>query len=71
MKITDELKGKLENAGSAEEAKKILDRTKEAVEEAGVVLDDEELDKAAGGYSFDTPGIKPNIPGPDGKHHFV
>ena len=54
MKITDELKGKLENAGSAEEAKKILDRTKEAVEEAGVVLDDEELDKAAGGYSFDT-----------------
>ncbi len=49
MKITDELKGKLENAGSAEEVSKILEKTREAVEEAGVILDDAELDKAAGG----------------------
>ena len=48
MKLTEELKGKLENA-SEEEAKKILEETKKDVEEAGVILDDAELDKAAGG----------------------
>ena len=48
MKLTEELKGKLENA-SEEEAKKILEETKKEVEEAGVILDDAELDKAAGG----------------------
>ncbi len=48
MKLTDELKGKLENA-SEEEAKKILEETKKDVEDAGVILDDAELDKAAGG----------------------
>ena len=48
MKLTDELKGKLENA-SEEEAKKILEETKKDVKDAGVILDDAELDKAAGG----------------------
>ncbi len=42
MELTKELKEKLENAESAEEAKKIL-------EEAGVQLTDEEMDQAAGG----------------------
>ncbi len=53
MKLTDELKGKLENA-SEEEAKKILEETKKDVEDAGVILDDEDLDQIAGG-STDTP----------------
>ena len=65
MKITDELKGKLENAGSAEEAKKILGRTKEAVEDAGVILDDAELDQAAGGGCYDV------VRGEIGNWHFV
>ena len=42
MELSKELKEKLENAKTEEEAKKIL-------EEAGVVLDDTELDQAAGG----------------------
>ena len=52
MKLTDELKGKLENA-SEEEAKKILEETKKDVEDAGVILDDAELDKAAGGAAYE------------------
>ena len=56
MKLTEELKGKLENAGSAEEARKILGKTREAVEEAGIILDDAELDQAAGG---DAMGMDP------------
>ena len=43
MELTKELKEKLENAESKEEARKIL-------EEAGVELTDEELDAVAGGY---------------------
>ena len=43
MELTKELKEKLENAESKEEAKKIL-------EEAGVELTDEDLDKVAGGW---------------------
>ena len=42
MELTKELKEKLENAESKEEAKKIL-------EEAGVELTDEEMDQVAGG----------------------
>ena len=48
MKLTEELKGKLENA-SEEETRKILEATKKNVEDAGVILDDAELDQAAGG----------------------
>ena len=44
MELSKELKEKLENAKTEEEAKKIL-------EEAGVVLDDTELDQVAGGNS--------------------
>jgi hypothetical protein len=49
MKFTDKLEGKLKGAQSEEEAKKIIDETKKNVEEAGIVLDDADLDKVAGG----------------------
>lgn len=43
MELSKELKEKVENAKSAEEAKKIL-------AEAGLELTEEELDQVAGGY---------------------
>ncbi len=49
MKITDELKGKLQKAASGEETKKILDETRGAVEKAGIILEDDELVRVAGG----------------------
>ena len=45
MELTKELKEKLENAESKEEAKKIL-------EEAGVELTDEEMDHVSGGKDY-------------------
>ena len=60
MKLTEELKGKLENA-SEDEVKKILEETKKEVEEAGVILDDAELDQAAGG---DAMGMDPFLKRP-------
>ena len=42
MELSKELKEKVEKAQSREEAKKII-------EEAGVILDDAELDQVAGG----------------------
>ena len=53
MELTKELKEKVEQAKNAEEAKKIL-------EDAGVILDDAELDQVAGGaelWTFDD-GVK-------------
>jgi hypothetical protein len=47
MELTKELREKLENAESKEEAKKIL-------EEAGVELTDAEMDQVAGGV-YDPP----------------
>ena len=49
MKLTDELQNKLGNAKSEDEVKKILGETKQNVEEAGVVLDDAELEQISGG----------------------
>jgi len=49
MKLTEELKEKLKNASSKEEVKKILEETRKSAEEAGVILDDEDLDNVAGG----------------------
>ena len=49
MKITEKLKAKLDNAVSAEEAEKILAETKKGVEDAGIILDDAELNEAVGG----------------------
>ena len=50
MEFTNEVKDKLDKAKSAEEVKDIISETRKGVEEAGVILDDAELDKAAGGY---------------------
>ena len=47
MELTKELKEKLENAQSKEEAKKII-------EEAGMNLTDEELEQVAGGMPIGT-----------------
>ena len=46
MELSKELKEKVQNAKSAEEAKKIL-------EEAGITLDDAELNQVAGGGAYD------------------
>ena len=42
MKLIDDLKEKVENAKTKEEAR-------DTIKEAGMLLDDEELDKASGG----------------------
>ena len=49
MKLTDELQNKIGNAKSEDEVKKLLGETKKNVEDAGVILDDAELDQVAGG----------------------
>ena len=49
MKLTDELKKKIENTKTEEEAKAILKDVRDKVEGHGVILEDQELDKAAGG----------------------
>jgi len=53
MKITEKLKAKLDNAPSDEDVKKILAETKKGVEDAGVILDDAELNEAVGGGNTD------------------
>ena len=52
MKLTDELQNKIGNAKSEDEVKKILGETKKNVEDAGVILDDAELDQVAGGFQI-------------------
>ncbi len=52
MKLTDQIKEKIDNAKSEEEVKTILENLKGGVEDAGVILDDEELDKVAGGIKI-------------------
>lgn len=49
MKLTDQIKEKIDNAKSEEEVKTILENVKEGAEDAGLILDDEDLDKASGG----------------------
>ena len=53
MKLTEDLKNKIDGAKSEEEVKSILAETKQNVEDAGVILDDTELDQVAGGFIFD------------------
>ncbi len=52
MELTENLKKKLGGAQSEEEVKEIIGETKKNVEEAGVILDDADLDEAAGGGGF-------------------
>ena len=56
MKLTDELKKKIDNAGTEEEVKEILSDTKKDVEQAGLILEDAELDRVAGGMGGDVYG---------------
>ena len=49
MKFTEKIKDKIDNAKSEEEIKSILENVKDGAEEAGLILDDEDLDKVAGG----------------------
>ena len=49
MKLSEDLKGRLKNAKSEEEAKMILSEFKGAIEEAGLILDEEELSQVTGG----------------------
>ena len=57
MKLTDQIKEKIDNAKSEEEVKTILENVKEGAEDAGLILDDEDLDRASGGGPL-TPGKK-------------
>ena len=52
MKLTEDLKNKIDGAKSEEEVKSILAETKQNVEDAGVILDDAELDQVSGGAGF-------------------
>lgn len=61
MKLTDELKKKIDNAASDEEVKAILENVKGGAEAAGIILDDEELDQASGGYMNEGKDGFPNI----------
>ncbi len=49
MELTDKIKEEIKTAKSEEEVKTILEDVKGGAEDAGVILDDEELDNAAGG----------------------
>ena len=49
MKLSDDLKKKLEAAQSKEEAEAIIAEARKAAEDAGIILDDAELDQVAGG----------------------
>ena len=49
MQLTNELKIKLNNAKTKEEAEMILATAKKNIEAAGIILNDEELNKVAGG----------------------
>ncbi len=49
MQLTNELKNKLNNAKTKEEAEMILATAKKNIEAAGIILNDEELNKVAGG----------------------
>lgn len=52
MKFTKNIQEKLGGAQSEEEVKEIFDETKKNVEEAGVILDDAELDQVSGGAGW-------------------
>ena len=49
MKLTNELQNKLSNAKNQEEVNTILAETKQNVEDAGIMLEDKELDEVSGG----------------------
>ena len=52
MNLTDEIKEKLKNAKSEEEARTIINSIREGTEGADIILDDDDLDKVAGGSNW-------------------
>ena len=44
MKLTEKIKEKIDNAKSEEEVNTILENVREEAEDAGLILDEEELD---------------------------
>lgn len=61
MKLTDQIKEMIENAKSEEEVKTILENVKEGAEDAGLILDDEDLDRASGGGAHSSGRSNPLI----------
>ena len=51
MELTKQRKNQLSNAKSSDEIDTILAETKKSVEEAGLILDDTDLDIASGGLN--------------------
>ena len=49
MKLTDQIKEKIERADSKEKKQDILNDVKNKVMDAGVILDDSELEQVSGG----------------------
>ena len=64
MKITEKLKGRLQSAKSADEVQTILKEVKKRTEEAGLVLNDEELDEVSGGSRIRDRGDNPRTRAP-------
>ena len=56
MKLTGELKEKVEKTENKEEAKKVI-------EDAGMILDDADLDQVAGGSFIPSPFLPGSRPG--------
>lgn len=52
MKLTDQIKEKIERADSKEKKQDILNDVKNKVMDAGVILDDSELEQVSGGENF-------------------
>ncbi len=57
MKLTEKLQNKIDGAKSEQEVKTILAETKRNVEDAGVILDDAELDQISGGLVDGIDGV--------------
>lgn len=52
MKLTDQIKEKIERADSKEKKQDILNDVKNKVMDAGVILDDSELEQVSGGENL-------------------
>ena len=50
MELTKKVQEKLEGVQTEAEAKAIIEEVKKEAEEAGIVLDDKDLDEVAGGW---------------------
>ena len=59
MKLTDQIKDMIDKANSEEEVQSILENFKGDVAEAGLILDEEDLNKVAGGLRMHMPSKDP------------